>query len=137
MGVLARLYNTVVDMTKRLDKLSGISSWTWIEELAVLHALQIQAQALLDMLMRFAAELGYTPTTPREAAEILLKEKILSREDYELVRRIQGFKNILVHEYVAIDMKLVEKIVREKEYHKTLLLATALVEKSSKQGIDP
>ncbi len=53
-----------------------------------------------------------------------------------LVGGVQGFRNILVHEYVAIDMKLVERIVGEKEYHKTLL-AKALIEKSSKQGMDP
>ncbi len=137
MGVLARLHNTIVDMTERLDILAEKDKWNKIEELAVLHALQIQAQALLDMLMRLAAELGYTPTTPREAANILLKEGVLDKKDYDLVRRVHGFRNILVHEYVDIDMELVSRIVKRKDYRKVLLLALILLEESKKRGIDP
>jgi len=51
----------------------------WIILLAVIHALQVQAQALLGLITRFAAELGYAPLSPRDAANMLLEEKILDR----------------------------------------------------------
>ena len=87
--------NTIAEMTARLDWFAVHGIRNWVEELAALHALQVQSQALLDMVMRIAAELGYTPTTPREAAESLRVEGLVSEQDYELIRRIAGFHNIV------------------------------------------
>ena len=55
MGVLSRLETQVARETSRLDQLSEKPLETWIEEHAALHALQIQAQALLDMVTRMAS----------------------------------------------------------------------------------
>ncbi|BEP16742.1 hypothetical protein PYJP_00940 [Pyrofollis japonicus] len=65
MGVLARLATTVAEMTAKLDELAEKGLQSWVEELAVIHMLQVQA--ILDMAMRLASQLGYTPTSPREA----------------------------------------------------------------------
>lgn len=129
--------NTIAEMTARLDWLAEHGIRNWVEELAALHALQVQAQALLDMVMRIAAELGYTPTTPREAAEALRVEGLVSEQDYELIRRIAGFRNIVIHEYAAVDMDLVRDIIRNRKYRDATLLASKLLEKASRKGIDP
>ncbi len=129
--------NTIAEMTARLDWFAEHGIRNWVEELAALHALQIQSQALLDMVMRIAAELGYTPTTPREAAESLRIEGLVSEQDYELIRRIAGFRNIVVHEYAAVDMDLVRDIIRNRKYRDAALLASRLLEKASRKGIDP
>jgi len=136
--VLSRLYETVAEMTERLDSLASmLPRWTWVEELAALHALQVQAQALLDMAMRLAAELGHRPETPGEAAALLLEEGALSREDYGFVKRVIGFRNIVVHEYASVDTALVRRILEQREYRRVALLAARLLEWGAERGIDP
>ncbi len=137
MGVLARLMSIVSEMTSKLDWLAEHGLNSWVDEMAALHALQVQAQALLDMVMRTAAELGYAPTSPREAAKALTNEGILSEEDYRFVSRVAGFRNIVVHEYAIVDMELVRRIIGRGEYRKTAVLAAKLLEEASRRGIDP
>lgn len=57
IGILSRLETILAEATSRLDLLASSRLRNWIEELAALHALQVQAQSLLDMVMRMAAEL--------------------------------------------------------------------------------
>ncbi len=137
MGVLSRLATMVSLMTSRLDELAAMGLRGWVEELAALHALQVQAQALLDMLLRVAAEMGYAPESPGEAARILLEEGLLSREDYEFIRRLIGFRNVVVHTYASVDMDLVRGILEGREYRRVALLASRLLEEAVKRGLDP
>lgn len=137
MGVLSRLVNIVSRMTSRLDELAVRGLQGWVEELAALHALQVQAQALLDMLLRLAAEIGYAPESPGEAARILLEEGLISVEDYEFIRRLIGFRNVVVHAYTEVDLDLVKRIVGRREYHGVALLASRLLEAAVKRGLDP
>jgi len=137
LGILARLMNSVANMTARLDWFAEHGLRNWVDGLAALHALQVQAQALLDIVMRIAAELGHTPTTPREAAESLRVEGLVSEQDYELIRRVAGFRNIIVHEYATVDMDLVRDIIKNRKYRDVTLLASTLLERASRRGIDP
>ena len=138
MGVLARLESTVADMTSKLDRLAErLDTWSWVEELAALHALQVQAQALLDMVMRLAAELGYRPTSPQEAARHLHDEGLLSREELDLIVRVTGLWNSILHEYAGDDMDLVYGIVSGREYRRLAVLAAKLLERAERLGLDP
>jgi len=137
MGILARLHSVLEEATLRLDQLSERGMKTWVEEEAALRLLQVQAQALLDMVLRLASSLGYTPTNTREASRALLAEGVISEHDYELLKKIAGFRNILVHEYTAIDRNLVRRILEEREYRRPVLLASKLLEKAIERGIDP
>ena len=137
MGVLSRLASTINEMTYRLDLLSTRGLEDWVEELAALHALQLQAQALLDIVLHLAAELGYAPESPREAAKALLGEGLLTREDYNFVGKVSGFRNVLVHAYAEVDMSVVRGILEAREYRRVALLASKLLEKASERGLDP
>ena len=123
-------------MTTRLDQLADrVEEWSWVEELAALHALQ--AQALLDMVMRLAAELGYRPTSPREADRSLVAEGLLNPHEADLVRRVAGFRNIVVDEYTTVNTELVKTIVQGREYHKVAALAARLLERAEARSLDP
>ena len=89
------------------------------------------------MVMRLAAELGYRPTSPREAARRLHDEGLLDREELDLVVRVTGFMNIIVHEYAGINMDLVYKIVAGREYRRLAVLAARLLERAESLGLDP
>ena len=108
-----------------------------MQEFAALHALQVQAQALLDLVLHLAAELGYAPETPREAAGFLLSEGLLDEEEYELILRVSGFRNVLVRSYASVDMGVVRRIVLGGEYRRVAVLAARLLRRASERGLDP
>ncbi len=89
------------------------------------------------MAKRFAAELGYTPSTTREAVQALRREGIINDAEARLLTSIAGFRNIVVHEYATVDMRLVRRLVEEREYSKPVVLAAKLLEEAHKRGIDP
>lgn len=108
MGVLSRLESKVAEMTARLDGLAESGIESWVEELAALHALQVQE--LLDMILRLAAELGYAPESI-EGGPHTSPGRVLDDQGYDLVKRIIGFRNILVHEHAQINMNLVRSML--------------------------
>ena len=136
--LLRRLYETVAEMAARLDELGVDDLEDWRGLYAALHALQVQARALLDMVRRLASLLGYSPETPRDAARILRGEGVLSDEEVGLIRRVAGFRNIVVHEYLGVDVGLVKRIVLGREYRRLVGLAARLLEKAEERGLgDP
>ena len=138
MGVLARLYRVVLEYTALIPRIAGPGELDDVVKwLAVLHALQVQAQAAIDLVMRLASLLGYTPSTPVEAVESLLGEGLLSRSEAELLRKVIGFRNIVVHEYQRVSRELVARILAEKRYVELARLAKKLVEEVQRRGLDP
>jgi len=120
-----------------LDELRERGLRSWVEEMAALHLLQVQAQALLDMAKRIASELGHVPSSASEAVEALLEEGLLADEEAAFMRRLIGFRNIVVHEYASVDMGLVRRIVERGEYRRVAALAASLLNRARGAGIDP
>lgn len=80
------------------------------EQWATAYALQITVQALLDAGAHILS--GYFKESPREYAEIVPQ---LARHEVidAALDHVAGFRNILVHEYGAVDYALVhEKLSR-------------------------
>jgi len=61
----------------------------------------------------------------------------MSGEDLTLFRRVLGFRNVVVHEYVSIDLGLVERVLRSREYRRVLELAEKVFRELAKRGCDP
>ncbi len=135
---MSRLYRVVVDYASLIpriaepEELGDVVKW-----LAVLHALQVQAQALIDMVARLASLLGYAPSTPVEAIEILRAEGVLGEEEARLLRSVVGFRNIVVHEYLAVDRGIVREILARREYMRLVELARKLLDEAQRRGFDP
>ena len=53
------------------------------------------------------------------------------------VRRVMGFRNIVVNEYLGVDMGLVHRIVERREYRRVVALAAELLRRAEERGIDP
>ena len=138
MAILTRLYRVVLDYTSLIPKiakpeeLDDIVKW-----LAILHALQIQTQAMIDLVTRFASLLGYAPSTPIEAIEFLVREKVLSDEEAKFLRKVVGFRNVVVHEYQSVNRTIVAEILMDRKYLELAKLAKKLVDKAKRRGLDP
>ena len=138
MGALARLYKVVLDYTSLIPRLAGPEDLDDVVRwLAVLHALQVQAQALIDMAARLASLLGHAPSTPAEAAEALAREGVLTEEEARLLRRIIGLRDVVVHEYQTVSRELVARILAERRYLEPARLARKIVEEARRRGLDP
>lgn len=83
------------------------------EERFVEHTLQIAIQAALDVAAHIVADenLG-EPRTNRELFDLLERHGWIPAELATELRRMAGFRNVLVHGYGDVDLGVVEEIVR-------------------------
>lgn len=77
---------------------------------AVAHGLQISIECILDIGNHIIADnkLG-NPTNYREIVEILGRRGVISAELAEELKEMPGFRNILIHEYLKVDVEKVHK----------------------------
>lgn len=80
------------------------------EQWAAAYALQTAVQALLDAGAHVLS--GHFKESPREYSEIvplLTRHGVLAAALGERLRGVGGFRNVLVHEYAAVDYGLVHE----------------------------
>jgi uncharacterized protein YutE (UPF0331/DUF86 family) len=79
------------------------------------HTLQIAIQAALDVASHVVSDerLG-EPLTNRELFELLARAGWLSSAQAEPLRRMVGFRNVLVHGYTAVDPAILRDVVEHR-----------------------
>ena len=84
------------------------------EQRFVEHTLQIAIQAALDAAAHVVSDerLG-EPRTNREIFEILARHGFLPATLAEPLRKMVGFRNIIVHGYEIVDPAVVERVVSD------------------------
>ena len=77
------------------------------------HTLQIAIQAAMDVASHIVSDerLG-EPRTNREVFELLAKTGWISKNRVKVLKEMVGFRNILVHGYDVVDLKVVEDVVK-------------------------
>ncbi|WP_427337842.1 type VII toxin-antitoxin system HepT family RNase toxin [Caloranaerobacter sp. DY30410] len=75
----------------------------------------IAINMIIDMAMHIVTDerLGYAKTFG-EAFEILHKKGYISREELDTYRSMMGLRNILLHEYIKINKKLVYDVMQNR-----------------------
>lgn len=82
---------------------------------SALYTIQTSIQALIDISLRFLAEKGEKPpSTYKEIARRLTELDILAANEAELFRKIIGFRNVLVHQYLGLNFELLRDILEKK-----------------------
>ena len=77
--------------------------------------LQLAIEVVIDICCLFVS--GLRLGLPAEEADLfgkLTAANVLSTEMGEILREMKGFRNILVHEYAAVDDRLVYEAVKSK-----------------------
>jgi uncharacterized protein YutE (UPF0331/DUF86 family) len=82
------------------------------EQRFVLYTLQIAIQAALDAASHIVSDerLG-EPTSNAELFALLQRAGVLSPELTGKLTRMAGFRNLVVHAYVSVDMAIVARIL--------------------------
>lgn len=139
MGAVGRLLSVIGELTRRIDEEveKGYDLSRWGDEMKFFHALQIQAQALIDMTQRAAAALGHAASIYTDAAAFLFREGLIDEEDFRFFKAVVGFRNVVVNEYVSVDLSVVDRILGKREYRRVLTLAEKVYTGLRKRGVDP
>ena len=74
--------------------------------------LTLALQAALDIAHHLCAAHGIVPATAGDAFAQLAAHKLIERALADRLVRANGFRNVLVHEYVEIDWKIVMRVIR-------------------------
>ncbi len=107
--VLNKLLETLIEHTVKLDELLRRSFISVIGRLYILfYALQVHAQAVIDYLLRACSLLASSVATPIDGVTKLNAENLISEKEAELLKKMIGFRNIIVYEYGNIDVECVK-----------------------------
>jgi len=117
-GVIRKRLERLEQAIKRLESIKNIKLEeflkNWIIHSAVLREFQIAIETCIDIGNHIIAEMGWeTPETYREIAEILAKHGVISEKYKEIFKKMIAFRNIIVHEYFWLDLKIVYKNLKK------------------------
>ena len=88
--------------------------------------IQRACEAVIDLGIHVIAERGLgIPQTSRDTFEILQNNKIISPEMCERLKAMIGFRNIAIHNYQRLNLKIIQAII-EKDL-KDLLCFTDVI----------
>jgi len=88
--------------------------------------IQRACEAVIDLGIHVIAERGLgIPQTSRDTFEILQNNKIISPEMSERLKAMIGFRNIAIHNYQRLNLKIIQAII-EKDL-KDLLYFTDVI----------
>jgi len=105
---------------------------------SALYTIQTSIQALIDISLRFLAEKGEKPpSTYKEIARRFTELDILAANEAELFRKIIGFRNVLVHQYLGLNFELLRDILEKKLFFDIYNIAFKIVKRAIEMNIDP
>jgi len=74
------------------------------------------ANHILDMIEHIVVDEDYGfPQSSYEATLVLFEKKVIDNEDLSLLKKMIGFRNVIGHDYISIDKRVVYSILTEKE----------------------
>jgi uncharacterized protein YutE (UPF0331/DUF86 family) len=74
--------------------------------------LELAIQTCIDIAFHLCGARGVVPTTAAEAFAQLAKLELIERSLAQRLQRAVGFRNVLAHEYVEVDWKIVMRVIR-------------------------
>jgi uncharacterized protein YutE (UPF0331/DUF86 family) len=143
MGKIERLAALVAKNLEALDRLVEAHGARGVVEdyvllNAALHLLQTSIQAVIDAGMHLLAELGAEPPSRYTDVSRRLKELgVLAEKDAEGLRRVIGFRNVVVHGYEDLNIELVRRVLDDRLYRDLQKYMAAIYSYALERGIDP
>ena len=80
--------------------------------------LQLVIECLLDIGNHVISDKGFRkPDTYAEVFEILAQNHVIQKKLYEQIEGMTAFRNILVHDYLRLDLERVYQVLQQKVQH--------------------
>lgn len=95
---------------RRASELRADADLRWIVE----RGLQLCVQNALDIATHLAAASGLDSPDYATAIDRLAEIEVLSTEFASRLRPMAGFRNVLVHGYLQVDLGVLERVLHEK-----------------------
>lgn len=92
------------------DELRADADMRWIVE----RGLQLCVQNVLDVATHLSAASGLDSPDYASAIDRLADLRVLPAEFASRLRLIAGFRNVLVHGYLQVDLDVLERVLRER-----------------------
>lgn len=117
-NIIKAKMNHIQNNLERLKERQGITLDKLRKNLdaqdVVLHNLQLSIQGCIDIASHIISDNGWVvPDTLAGLFDILKKHKIISEELSGDLKKMVGFRNIIIHEYEIIDLNKVYKILKD------------------------
>lgn len=110
-----RKYEAILTSVSR--RLDAGEQLTDIEEQGVLHSLQVLIEnAIGKAKHQLKAHNREVPVSGYEAFELMARHDLIPRSELQQWKKIIGLRNVLVHEYMAVNMDIVYAVVQGKQY---------------------
>jgi uncharacterized protein YutE (UPF0331/DUF86 family) len=93
-----------------LDELDADTELLWVVE----RGLQLCAQNALDIATHIAASQGRDVPDYASAIDELARLGVLDRDFVKEFRNVAGFRNVLVHGYLEVDLGLLHTLLHER-----------------------
>lgn len=115
---LAECEQDLDTLKKRLEQ----GGWSRLERAAAERTLQVLIESCIGIAKHWArATTGHLAAEPRKAVEALRDHGLI---DHSLPwNKVIGLRNVLVHDYLEVDVSILEAVVREEHYQSLLAFA--------------
>ena len=99
------------------EKLEQSAELSGLEQSGMLHALQILIENAIGKAKHLLKAAGHpVPVSAYDAFKDLIQAGMLPSEQQARWNAVIGLRNRIVHEYLNLDISLVEKLVQERQY---------------------
>jgi uncharacterized protein YutE (UPF0331/DUF86 family) len=110
--VLEKRIQSFKDCVEKLEKIhkEGKERFMkdWKLQDSALRNFQVAIESLADIANHIISEKNYErPSGYREIVKVLNKNKVIPNDFFKTATSIMGFRNIIVHEYLYLDMERV------------------------------
>src|SRR6056297_2176881 len=116
--ILINKYEIVNRCIKRIkeeyqDNPDNLKNYT--KQDSIILNIQRLSEAAIDIAMHVVAELELgVPQSSRDAFQFLVENDLIENRTAEKLKAMVGFRNIAVHEYQKLNLKIVEAIIENE-----------------------
>ncbi len=117
------IISRIEQIDKHLEKISDYKKLTYekfskdsiAQDIVEYNLFQI-INHIVDVIEHIVVDEDYGfPQSAYEAALILFEKKIIDDTDLSLLKKMIGLRNVIGHDYIAIDKRIIYSILTEKE----------------------
>ncbi|MEM4059195.1 HepT-like ribonuclease domain-containing protein [Pyrobaculum sp.] len=137
MGAIERLLKQLLHYTALLDGIGVGDLEDVYKYFSAVYLLQAQAQSLIDIVSRAASALGFEVEGYIDAGGKLARAGLLSDDEFNRYKTVVRFRNIVIHQYAAVDIGVIRRIIGKRDYREVAKIAVKLVEELRRRGVDP